>query len=77
VALFNTPGPTYTSFAASFHPQMSEDMLLRKAEVQYVAEISLDNRRVETFAAVAATCWPYPAGLKRDRRRNDLIFRGG
>jgi hypothetical protein len=44
VALFNTPGPTYTSFAAGFHHYMSEDMLLRKAEVQYVAEMPLDNR---------------------------------
>jgi hypothetical protein len=56
---------------------MAEDMLLRKAEVQYVAEMPLDNRTVDKFAAAAATT-TYGSRLdhlKCRPQRNDLMFR--
>jgi len=55
---------------------MAEDMLLRKAEVQYVAEMPLDNRTVDEFEAVAASAYGFLFGhWSVMTRRNDLMFR--
>ena len=39
------------------------------------AEMPLDNRTVDKFAAVAATLWAFSAVWNVATRRNDLIFR--
>jgi hypothetical protein len=55
---------------------MEEDMLLRKAEVQYVAEMPPDKRTLDKFEAVTATSYGSLFGrLERHGGRNDPMFR--
>jgi hypothetical protein len=66
--------PACTSLAAGYRIGMSEDMLLPKAEVQYVAEVPLDKSTVNNSRPRPPFGFRF-GRLRHRRARNDLMFR--